>query len=249
MLHYAERRRLLVFADNRQDAAFQAGWMQDHARRYRLRALMDDRIKQGSISIGDLTAHMDDLLDADEELSRALIPEVWRAFPKEAEGVKHGDERRYFLRIQILREITTGVKQRIGLEPWGRIQLSYAGLTPDLPFIQRWAAVLGISAEDLVNGVASLLDIARRNNIVLDSQGRIFSKIWREGDREVQRGYLPILKGVPKGLKRTREGGNSTSWIQQWLSDKGDTTARQQLVDGGCPRSKWMHSSTNCGSA
>jgi DNA-directed RNA polymerase subunit M/transcription elongation factor TFIIS len=40
MLHNAERRRLLVFTDNRQDAAFQAGWMRDHARRFRLRALM-----------------------------------------------------------------------------------------------------------------------------------------------------------------------------------------------------------------
>jgi hypothetical protein len=36
MIHRAERRRLLVFADNRQDAAFQAGWMQDRSRRYRL---------------------------------------------------------------------------------------------------------------------------------------------------------------------------------------------------------------------
>lgn len=236
MLHHAERKRLLVFADNRQDAAFQAGWMQDHARRYRLRALMDDRIKQGAISIGDLTAHLDDLLDADEDLSRALIPEVWRAFPKEAEGVKHGDERRYFLRIQLLREITTGVKQRIGLEPWGRIQIHYAGLTPDLPLIQHWAPILGLSAEELINGVASLLDTARRNNIVLDSQGRIFSKIWREGDREVQRGYLPILKGVPKGLKKTREATNSASWIQQWLSDKGETTARQAARRWGVPK-------------
>ena len=33
MVHHAERRRLLVFCDNRQDAAFQAGWMKDHARR------------------------------------------------------------------------------------------------------------------------------------------------------------------------------------------------------------------------
>ena len=236
MLHYAERRRLLVFADNRQDAAFQAGWMQDHARRYRLRALMNERIIQGAISIGDLTAYLDDRLELDEDLSRSLIPEVWRAFPKEAEGVKHGDERRYFLRIQILREITTGVKQRIGLEPWGRIQLQYAGLTPDLPFIQYWAAVLNVSSEELASGVASLLDIARRNNIVLDSQGRIFSKIWREGDREVQRGYLPILKGVPKGLKKTRESGNSDRWVQQWLSDKGDTTARQAARRWGVPK-------------
>jgi hypothetical protein len=34
MIHRAKHRRLLVFADNRQEAAFQAGWMQDHARRY-----------------------------------------------------------------------------------------------------------------------------------------------------------------------------------------------------------------------
>ena len=40
MLHHSSVKRLLVFADNRQDAAFQAGWMQDHARRYRLRAIM-----------------------------------------------------------------------------------------------------------------------------------------------------------------------------------------------------------------
>ena len=32
MVHHAGRRRLLVFCDNRQDAAFQAGWMKDHAR-------------------------------------------------------------------------------------------------------------------------------------------------------------------------------------------------------------------------
>jgi hypothetical protein len=50
MIHQAERKRLLVFADNRQDAAFQAGWMQDHARRYRLRALMYERIQQGAVS-------------------------------------------------------------------------------------------------------------------------------------------------------------------------------------------------------
>ena len=38
MVHHSERQRLLVFCDNRQDAAFQAGWMKDHARRFRLRA-------------------------------------------------------------------------------------------------------------------------------------------------------------------------------------------------------------------
>ncbi|MEZ5285554.1 MAG: DEAD/DEAH box helicase [Vicinamibacterales bacterium] len=56
MVHHSDRRRLLVFCDNRQDAAFQAGWMKDHARRFRLRALMADGLRDGAVSIGDLAA-------------------------------------------------------------------------------------------------------------------------------------------------------------------------------------------------
>jgi len=47
MIHNSERRRLLVFTDNRQEAAFQAGWMRDHARRFRFRAMMNERILEG----------------------------------------------------------------------------------------------------------------------------------------------------------------------------------------------------------
>lgn len=74
MIHCSDRRRLLVFADNRQEAAFQAGWMKDHARRFRLRSLMYDRIVQGPISVDDLVTHLDRLLNADDEMSRSLIP-------------------------------------------------------------------------------------------------------------------------------------------------------------------------------
>ena len=227
MLHYAERRRLLVFADNRQDAAFQAGWMQDHARRYRLRALIHQRILEGSVSVGDLTAYLDELLERDDDLSRALVPEVWRVHRKEAEGVRHGEERKRFLRIQILRELVTSMRQRIGLEPWGRMTVEYAGLTENLAFIQSWAPVLDTTPGDLLSGVASLLDITRRAGILLDREGRIFSRFWQEGDFEIQRGYLPLMPGVPKGLKLRREPDDDPARGQQWLSERGDTLARQ----------------------
>lgn len=233
MIHHADRKRLLVFADNRQDAAFQAGWMQDHSRRYRLRSLMYERIRQGAVSIGDLTAHLDDLLDQDDSLSRALVPEVWNAARKEAEGVRHSQERKYFLRIQILREITIGNKQRIGLEPWGRLQIQYAKLTADLAFFQHWSNLFGISPQELVDGVASLLDNARRSNILLDREKEIFSNFWQEGDFEISRGYLPLLKGVPKALKLQRQNGDSETRIQQWLSAKGNTLARQAVSNWG----------------
>ena len=35
------------------------------------------------------------------------------------------EERKRFLRIQVLREITTSTRQRIGLEPWGRLLVEY----------------------------------------------------------------------------------------------------------------------------
>ena len=233
MIHHAERRRLLIFADNRQDAAFQAGWMQDHARRFRLRSLMYERIKQGSLSIGDLTAYLDEILDTDDDLSRSLIPEVWDVARKEAAGVEHGKERKYFLRIQILREITTGVKQRIGLEPWGRMRVDYLSLQEGLDFIQKWSDIIGLNPEELVDGIASLLDVNRRNNILLDREGRIFSKFWQEGDREIQRGYMPLLQGVPRGLKLQREGADKQSRVQQWLSDRGQTLAIQAAQNWG----------------
>ena len=89
MVHHAERQRLLVFCDNRQDAAFQAGWMKDHARRFRLRALMAQGIKAAPRSVGDLTAYLDDLLKDDETLSRALVPEVWQVARKQGSGGRH----------------------------------------------------------------------------------------------------------------------------------------------------------------
>ena len=74
IVHRSERKRLLVFADNRQDAAFQAGWMRDHARRFRLRSLMMERLVEGAVSVGDLVAHLDRVLDAEVYGLPALFP-------------------------------------------------------------------------------------------------------------------------------------------------------------------------------
>ncbi len=235
MLHYAERRRLLVFADNRQEAAFQAGWMRDHARRYRLRALMFERLLQGPVSIGDLTAHLDDTLEHDDDLSRALVPEVWRVHRKEAEGIRHAEERRRFLRIQVLREITTSTRERIGLEPWGRLTVDYSGLTTSLPFVGKWAPVLDTSSVELVAGIATLLDVTRRKALLLDHEGKIFSRFWQDGDFEIQRGYLPLMPGVPRALKLRRDGDDDENRVDQWLSTRGQTTAMQLAVKFGVP--------------
>ena len=226
MVHRAQRPRLLVFCDNRQDAAFQAGWMKDHARRFRLRALMAEGIRDRPQSIGDLVAHLDDRLESDEALSRALIPEVWEVARREHAGGRHEQERRKYLRFQVLREVTLASRQALGLEPWGRMKVEYAGLDASLPWIQERAHELGISAEHLREGVAGVLDYLRRRRALHDPEHEIFTKYWKDGDREVQQGYLPNLRG-PAGTKLRREAIEKPGLVIQWLSEAGRTTMRQ----------------------
>jgi hypothetical protein len=221
IVHFSERPRLLVFADNRQDAAFQAGWMRDHARRFRIRTLMSQAVQQAKgISVGDVAQHIDSILDKDRELSRALVPEVWQVAPQDDAGVKHREERLYFLRLQVLREVATGVKQRVGLEPWGRIKVEYVGLEPKLEVIQRWATKLGCSPDDLREGIAALLDHHRRLRVLADEHTKIFSRFWRDGDKEIQYGYLPKFSGGPKGLKLSRGANDEPARVLQWLGQR-----------------------------
>lgn len=226
MVHHSERPRLLVFCDNRQDAAFQAGWMKDHSRRFRLRALMYEGLKEGPKSIGDLTLYLDDRLEADESLSRALAPEVWQVVRREGGGTRHEQERRKFLRIQVLREVTLSSRQSIGLEPWGRMKVAYEGLDASWPWIQTHANALGMPAEDLRDGVATVLDYLRRKRIFHDPEREIFGKYWMDGDLEIQQGYLPQL-GAPVGTKLRRAATEKPQLVTQWLSAGGDTTLRQ----------------------
>ena len=234
MVQQSERPRLLVFCDNRQDAAFQAGWMKDHARRFRLRAMMVEGIKAQTVSVGDLALYLDDRMEKDESLSRALIPEVWQVARREGVGGRHEQERRKFLRFQVLREITMGPRQPIGLEPWGRMKIEYQGLDPALPWIQDKAKGLGIPAEDMREGIAGLLDGLRRRRALLDPEHEIFTRYWQDGDLEIQQGYLPQM-GTPQATKLRRSTVEEKSYVIQWLSEKGDTTIRQLVKKWGVP--------------
>ena len=219
-VHLSERRRLLVFADNRQDAAFQAGWMRDHARRFRLRALIAQQIVSSGASIGDVVYGLDSLLEQDRELSRALLPEVWQVVPFGESGTKHREERLYFLRIQVLREVATGVKQRLGLEPWGRLKIDYQSLSPEFDFVKKWAPILGVGEEALVEGIAALLDHLRRVRVLTDQETRLFEKLWNNGDKEVQYGYVPAFPGGPKGTKISRAPSDERRHVTQWVGNK-----------------------------
>ncbi len=219
ILKLSERKRLLVFADNRQDAAFQAGWMRDHARRFRLRALIADQLSGAPVAIGDLVHRICDVVNADESLSRGLLTEVWQVASKDESPEKHTKEVEYYLRIQVLRELAVGTKQRLGLEAWGRLRVDYRGVDPTLAFIQRWAPVLDVAPEALCEGIKALLDHMRRSRLVRDPT-KLFETHWNDGDNEIQRGYVAPFAGGPRGVKLRRDAHDLPVRATQWLGSR-----------------------------
>lgn len=232
MVQHAERKRLLIFSDNRQDAAFQAGWMRDHARRFRLRALMAGGLREGGASIGDLANHVNDILDRDDALSRMLIPEVWAVQRKEGTGGRHEQERRKYLRFQVLREVAMSARQYLGLEPWGRMKVEYQGLDANMRYIQETAHQLGIPPEEMRDGIMAVLDYLRRKRILWDAEHQLFSRMWMDGDLEIQQGYVPQF-GNPEGTKLRKDTTDRDGYVTQWLSQRGDTTLKQMAKKWG----------------
>jgi ATP-dependent helicase YprA (DUF1998 family) len=228
-----DERHLLIFADNRQDAAFQAGWMRDHARRYRLRYLILEVLGQlegqrgGPVSIGDLHAELLRRLRADRDLARAVAPEAFDSGADEPFGHATRVQLSRFLRIQLLRELATSFTQRDGLERWGQLRVVYAGLTPDEPRVRELAAELGMTPRDLCDGVAALLDAWRRARMLHDADEPIFARWWTGGSEEIQRGFIPFgfTEVRPAGIKLERQGGEVDRWVRTVVSTHGRTGA------------------------
>jgi len=171
------RQKLLIFTDNRQEAAFQAGWMQDHARRYRLRHLIYEYLRDEArpVSLGDIEEHLLKVFRGDKDLAVALAPEVYQDRVEEAYGRSTERELRKFLRITLLRELATSFQQKDGLEVWGVIRVEYHGLDPRDPDLQAWAERVGLSPEEAAVGIAALLDVYRRNRHLYDPREPILA--------------------------------------------------------------------------
>ena len=61
---------------------------------------MAEAMKGVPCTIGDLTLKLNEELDQNDGLSRALIPRFARAVPKEGTGGMHEDERLHFLEFR-----------------------------------------------------------------------------------------------------------------------------------------------------
>lgn len=237
-----EGRRLIVFADNRQEAAFQAGWMQDRARRYRFRQLLASKLvdyekwREAPSSKPDISmeALLDSLMEqfkTDKGLPKVVAPEVY-----EEAGESHFDERlkralRRFLTVQVLRELTASYNTRASLEAWGRLRVIYAGVDIDNPGIKQLAIKYKLKPETYVSWLEILLDGIRKRQMLHHRHVPIFSHTWDLRHDLVKNRYLPPIEFHPSGLKLEWESISESKpgEVKTWLGRGGRTAIQEWL--------------------
>src|SRR5205823_5498531 len=176
------------------------------------------------VSVGDLHADVLRRLRDDRDLARAIAPEAFDG-ADEAFGRLSDEMLSRFIRIQILRELATAFTQRDGLERWGQLRVVYANLEPGNEQVGALADELGLTSEELVAGVASLLDTWRRGRLFHDADEPIFGKWWQSGSDEVLRGFIPfgLTELSPEGVKLEKAGGDADSYVRAVVSQRGRT--------------------------
>lgn len=240
-----ESQKLIVFSDNRQDAAFQAGWMQDHARRYRFRHLMYEFLlgKKEPVSLNDMQQLLYEKLTADRSLGRLLAPEVYEVYSEEAFSREFEERLRYYLRIQIIRELSTAYSQKECLESWGLLKIVYAKLDPHSSEIRHLAGLAGLTPEEVVTGIELLLDKFRRSRMLHHRDAPIYSRTWYEGDPEIQNGFLPLMMGgngkplLPVGLSFEPEISRN-NLKKYFLSRNGRSSVEEFVAKWGIAADK-----------
>jgi rubrerythrin len=201
-------RKLLVFADNRQDAAFQAGWMAGRSRRFRLRHLLYQLLSDQSQPLGF------------NRLAGKLLE-----LAQEAEIVEAGawdiDEAEKYIRWFLAEEFASSGQRRTSLEQLGLATVHYAGLTPaaDPAFFEKWAAIFGLEPQEVADILHVLLDYYRRRGLLSEP---LLARAWSSQDSEVRKGLITTNDYYrPKALSLQKGSGSSGSFAMYWLAANG----------------------------
>jgi hypothetical protein len=215
--------KLLIFADNRQDAAFQAGWMEERSKRFRMRHLLYQILNQDPERIWGYDGLVEELLA--EAQSALLVPSGgW-------------DDKNERLRVRwfLLEEFASLRQRRSSLEQLGLAEARYKDLTVEMDpdFFEHWATVFDCPAEQVVNLTRLLLDHYRRRGLLSDP---LLSRYWSPMDREVREGLVATADYYrPEAL--VREGASSSPYKKGWLAPNGRSAA-QVMVKNAVPRSQ-----------
>ena len=219
-------KKLLAFADSRQDAAFQAAWMHDHARRYRLRQLIYQAIRnQQWLSTHDIVAKIIDMTEDDRSLLSSVAPELEEMYPSGSGGREFENDKRDYFHIYLLRDICEGSGRIESLENWGLLKVEYEGFGGDDWKLKDIARKFSIQINDLIDFINIFLDHWRTSGFVFSPKTLLYSKPWDERSKWIKKRWLLKQPQYPKVLMletATKDPSGKTKGI---ISKRGTTWA------------------------
>ncbi|GIW45686.1 MAG: DEAD/DEAH box helicase [Candidatus Binatia bacterium] len=155
---WGEDRKLLVFTDNRQDAAHQAGYTADKHRAFALRHVIAHELREAAENGLYLTELPHRVFDRFQKMG--LIP----SRPSRPERERWLDALTY----QLANEFTRYSRQRASLENLGLVAVEYEGLE-ELAKAERFLTTanrVGLQPDTALDLVRAVLDVMRKNRAV-----------------------------------------------------------------------------------
>ncbi|MCK6580970.1 MAG: DEAD/DEAH box helicase [Anaerolineae bacterium] len=203
-------RKVLIFADSRQEAAFQAGWMDQRAKRFRMRHLAYQIAREN-----DAPLNWDDF--AFEINARAMQSGI---FSQRDFNDRENMARAHWFLVEELAFVT---QRRSNLEQLGLIGITYGDLDRgEDPFFQQWADELGVSPEAVVNVTQLLLDVFRRRGMLSDE---LLSRWWDNKFPEVFKGIINVPEYYrPSALVLQNVARNGS--LKGWRAQNGRSLAQ-----------------------
>lgn len=220
-------RKLLMFADSRQDAAFQAGWMESRSLRFRVRHLLYRTLAADP----ERWWYFDELKDriVDDATAEGMLP---------ARGQDREPEIRRLTWL-LLEEFFTATERqrRNSLEQLGLATLRYEGLhTADArAFASEWTHALGASVEGILSTMHLVLDVFRLKHAV---NHPLLQRRWSDFDREVRDGTISVPEYYRPQVvfeNAPAEGAPKTFGVG-YRSRRGDQSSAERVISGAFPQ-------------
>ncbi|MFH1532056.1 MAG: DEAD/DEAH box helicase [Pseudomonadota bacterium] len=216
-----ELQKLLVFSDNRQDAAFQAGWMEERSKRFRLRHLLYEILQKEPGKTWSFEKLAERIVEA-AEIQGVFRAKAWDPEDNETRA-------RWFL----LQEFASSGQRRNSIESLALAEVVIANLGTDLApeFFQKWARTFDLTEQQVVDIVRLMLDCYRRQGMVSDP---LLSRLWSSRDNEVRKGLVLVSDTYyPRAV--AEEKSEKSSYLKAWRAGNHRSAAQvilQRAVPG-----------------
>lgn len=223
--------KLLVFSDNRQDAAFQAGWMEERSRRFRLRHLLYGVLKDDPARVWSFQKLTERMVDLAKQ-QKVLKVEAW-------------DDEDNFTRVRwfLLEEFASTGQRRGSLETLALAEVRLRGTDVGemTEFYGRWAPRLRVRANELQHLVRLALDYYRRRGVVSDP---LLRRRWNDRDIEVRKGLVAVSDQYrPQALVFAKKKDAGGGLLKGWTARNGRSGA-QEIFRKGVPGGERMDTPT-----